>query len=117
MRISVSAIHNIDNCFSHLTKEEDSKMFKILPLLLITHYTSVALISIQPAVIIKQPGQTLSIECNSSSTNATVQWTLPNNVQHFTGRLLVKENISSRDSGVYECSVGGESATTDVYIC
>ena len=90
----------------------------LLVLKVITWHTSEALISIHPPVIIRQPGQAFSIECNSSSPNATVQWTLPNNVENFTDRLIiVMENVTVNDSGVYECSVNGESATADVYIC
>lgn len=89
----------------------------LLELLFITHYTSVkALISVQPPMIIRQPGQTLSIECNSSS-NATVEWTLPNNVVRYGTRFFIIESVTSDDSGVYKCSVSGESASTDVFIC
>lgn len=89
--------------------------------MIIIHYTSMALVDIQPTVIIRQPGQELSIECNSSSSNATVQWTLPANstfiVRNFTGRLLVIDNVTTYDSGVYQCYVSGESASTNVFIC
>lgn len=91
----------------------------LLEIVITTHYTAVAAISIHPTMIIKQPGQPLSIECRySSSSNITVQWTLPNNiVRYSTERLLMLESVTSHDSGVYECSVSGESAITDVFIC
>ena len=94
-------------------------MVTVLPLVLmiISWHTSEALISVHPPVITRQPGQTFSIECNSSSPNATVQWTLPHNGNNFTDRLLVMESVTINDSGVYECSVDGESATADVFIC
>jgi len=90
----------------------------LLVFVIVTHYTSLALISIQPTVIIRQPGQELSIECNSSSDTTAVQWTLPNNiVKNSTGRVLVIENVTLYESGLYECSVNGESAGTNVFIC
>lgn len=90
----------------------------LLELVIITHYISVALISIRPTVIIRQPGQALSVECNSSSNTTAVQWILPNNiVKNSPGRLLVIENVTPYESGVYECRVSGESASTNVFIC
>ena len=85
--------------------------------MIITWHTSEALINIHPSVITREPGQAFSIECISSSPNATVQWTLPNNEDNFTDRLLVMESVTVNNSGVYECSVDGESATADVFIC
>ena len=83
-----------------------------------THYTSKALINIHPAVIMGNPGQEITIECNSSSSNATVQWILPNNtVPSNPGRFYVVESVTMYDSGVYGCSVEGESASTNVFIC
>ena len=98
-------------------------MVTLLPFLLVfvivTCRTSETLLSIRPSVITREPGQTfsLAIECNSQSPNATVQWTLPNQVDNITGRLLLVENATANDSGVYECSVNGESATANVFIC
>ena len=91
----------------------------LLELVIMTQYTSEALISIHPEVIIRQPGQELTIECNSSSSNSsTMEWTLPNNTVmiYLVGRLVI-ENVTVNDSGVYRCSVGGESASTNVFIC
>ena len=88
-----------------------------------THYTSKALINIHPAVIMGNPGQEITIECNSSSSNATVQWILPNNTVNTSqqssnpGRFYVVESVTIYDSGVYGCSVEGESASTNVFIC
>jgi len=96
-------------------------MVALLPFLLvfviITCRTSEALLSIHPLVITREPGQTFSLECNSQSPNATMQWTLPNQVDNITGRILLVENATANDSGVYECSVNGESATANVFIC
>lgn len=92
----------------------------LLELVIMTQYTSEALISIHPEVIIRQPGQELTIECNSSSSNSSTatEWTLPNNTVmiYLVGRLVI-ENVTVNDSGVYRCSVGGESASTNVFIC
>ena len=85
-----------------------------------THYTSKALVNIHPAVIMGNPGQEITIECNSSSSNATVQWILPNNtVPRYPARerFYVVESVTIYDSGVYGCSVEGESASTNVFIC
>ena len=91
----------------------------LLVLMIVTWHASEALISIHLPVVISQPGQTIRLECNSSSPNATVKWMLPNNVGNFTDRpILVMENVTVNDSGVYECSTSdGESATVDVFIC
>ena len=91
----------------------------LLVLMIIAHNTSEARIDIHPSEIIREPGQAFSIECNSSSPNATVQLTLPNStIVNFTDRfVLVVKNVISNDSGVYECSVSGESAAANVYIC
>ena len=91
----------------------------LLELVIMTQYTSEALISIHPEVIIRQPGQELTIECNSSSSNSsTMEWTLPNNTVmiYLVGRLVI-ENVTVNNSGVYRCSDGGESASTNVFIC
>ena len=96
-------------------------MVTLLPFLLvfviISYHSSVALLNIHPLVIITEPGQSFRLECNSSSPNVTVQWTLPNVVENTTDRLLLMKNVASNNSGVYECSVNGESATASVFIC
>lgn len=90
----------------------------LVELVIMTHYTSKALINIHPAVIMRSPGQELTIECNSSSSNTTVRWTLPNNTERYSaGRRYIVESVTVYDSGVYGCSIGGESATTNVFIC
>ena len=92
----------------------------LLELVIMTQYISEALISIHPEVIIRQPGQELTIECNSSSSNSsTMEWTLPNNTvtMYLVGRRFVIENVTVNNSGVYRCSDGGESASTNVFIC